>query len=58
MAALKAKIGEQRIQRGTKHNKEHILSQTLKNIGIDKKKFIADLEAVKKQGGLEINLKN
>lgn len=54
---LKAKIGEQRIQRASKQNKEKILDQTLRKIGIDKEKFKQDLEAVKKQGGMEISMK-
>lgn len=54
---LKSKLGEKRINRSSKLNKELILDKTLKNLGIEKDKFKADLEAVKKQGGLEINLK-
>ena len=54
---LKSKLGEKRINRSSKLNKELILDKTLKNLGIEKEKFKADLEAVKKQGGLEINLK-
>ncbi len=54
---LKSKLGEKRIDRSSKLNKELILDKTLKNLGIEKDKFKADLEAVKKQGGLEINLK-
>jgi hypothetical protein len=54
---LKSKLGEKRINRSSKLNKELILDKTLKELGIEKDKFKADLEAVKKQGGLEINLK-
>jgi hypothetical protein len=54
---LKSKLGEKRIDRSSKFNKELILDKTLKQLGIEKDKFKADLEAVKKQGGLEINLK-
>jgi len=54
---LKSKLGEKRINRSSKLNKEIILDKTLKKLGIEKDKFKADLEAVKKQGGLEINLK-
>jgi len=53
---LRAKIGEKRIQRSSKQNRENILDKTLKDIGIDKEKFKKDLEEVKKQGGLEMNL--
>ena len=53
---LKAKIGEKRIQRSNKEQKEKVLEKTLKNIGIDKEKFNKDLEAFKKQGGLKINM--
>jgi alcohol dehydrogenase class IV len=54
---LKSKLREKRINRTSKLNKELILDKTLKELGIEKDKFKADLEAVKKQGGLEINLK-
>ena len=54
---LKAKIAEKRISRSSKVQKEIVLDQTLKKLGIEKDKFKADLEAVRKQGGLEINLK-
>ena len=54
---LKSKLGEKRINRSSKLNKELILDKTLKNLGIEKDKFKADLEAVKKKVGLEINLK-
>jgi len=53
---LRAKIGEKRIQRSSKQNRENILDKTLKDIGNDKEKFKKDLEEVKKQGGLEMNL--
>ena len=54
---LHAKIEEKRISRSSKQQKEAVLDQTLKKIGIDKDKFRADLEAVRKQGGLEVNMK-
>lgn len=53
---LKAKIGEKRIQRSTKDHKEQVLDKTLKNIGIDKEKFKKDLEELKKQGGLKVDM--
>jgi ribosomal protein S4 len=53
-AKLKEKIALQRITRSTKEQKEHTLDRTLKRMGIDKDKLKADLEAVKKQGGLSI----
>lgn len=53
---LKAKIGEKRIQRSTKDHKEQVLNKTLKNIGIDKEKFKKDLEELKKQGGLKVDM--
>lgn len=55
-AMLKARIGEKKIQRSSKEKKENILEKTLKDIGIDKEKFKNDLEAIKKQGGLQISL--
>jgi|UniRef100_A0A6C0IZ61 hypothetical protein len=54
---LREKIGEKGISRTTKKNKEKILDKGLKDLGIDKEKFKEDLEKIKKQGGLEINLK-
>ena len=53
-AKLKEKIALQRITRSTKEQKEYTLDKTLKGMGIDKDKLKADLEAVKKQGGLSI----
>ena len=53
----RSKRGELRIKRSSKRQKEDMLEKTLKQIGIDKEKFKADLEAVKKQGGFEINMK-
>lgn len=45
----KSKRGEMRIQRSSKKKKEAVLDQILQQIGIDKEKFKADLEAVRKQ---------
>jgi hypothetical protein len=55
---LRSKIEEKKINRCSKKTKEAILENNLKKIGIDKNKLKEDLEAVKKQGGLEINIKN
>jgi len=54
---LREKIGEKGINRSTKKNKEKILEKGLKDLGIDQEKFKEDLEKIKKQSGLEINLK-
>jgi hypothetical protein len=53
---LRYKIGEGRISRSNKQHKELILEKTLKKMGLDKDKLKADIEAVKKQGGLTLNL--
>jgi len=53
---LRAKIGDSKISRGTKHSKEMVLENTLKKMGLDKDKLKSDIMAVKKQGGLTINL--
>jgi hypothetical protein len=53
-AKLREKIATQRITRSSKEQKEHTLDKTMKEMGIDKEKFKADLEAVKKQGGLSV----
>jgi len=55
---LKSKITEKQICRSGRNQKETILEKTLGSLGIDKDKFKADLEAIKKQGGLEISMKN
>jgi hypothetical protein len=55
---IRSKIGEKSILRSSKDNREAILDKVLHDIGIDKEKFKADLEAIKKQGGLELNIKN
>ncbi len=53
---LRAKIGESRISRSSKKSKEKVLGNTLKKMGLDKDKLKADIEALKKQGGLTVNL--
>mgnify|MGYP005987519343 FL=1 len=55
---LRAKIGESRISRSSKHNKEKVLDKELKKMGLDKEKLKADISAVKKQGGLTLNFSN
>ena len=55
---LKSKITEKQISRSGKIQRETVLEKTLGSLGIDKDKFKADLEAIKKQGGLEISMKN
>ena len=54
---LRDKLGEKCICRSSKKAKEEVLNKTLKHFGIEKDKLKADLDAVKKQGGLEIKLK-
>lgn len=53
---LKAKLEERKITRSSKKTKENILTKTLKKMNIDKEKLKADMEEVRKQGGLSINL--
>lgn len=53
---LRARIEEGKISRSSKVVKQDILDKTLKNMGIDKEKLEKDMEEVKKQGGLTINL--
>jgi len=55
---LRNKLGESRINRSGKRNKEQVLNKSMTNVGLDYKKLKADLEAIKKQGGLTLNLKN
>ena len=54
---LRAKLGEKCIGRSSKKAKEAVLSKTLKHFGIEKDTLKADIDAVRKQGGLEINIK-
>lgn len=54
---FRTKMEERKIGRSSKIIKENILEKTLKQLGVDKDKFKADLEAVKKQGGLQVDLK-
>lgn len=53
---LKSKIEEGRITRSSKKTKEMIFDKSLKKMGIEKEKLIEDMKAVKKEGGLSINL--
>lgn len=53
---LHAKIGEKKIGRGSKKQKEHVLEKTLNAFGLDKNKFKADIEAIKKQGGFTLDM--
>jgi hypothetical protein len=55
-AKLRAKIGEDRIKRSSKKQKDEILKTTLKDMGIDKEQMQKDMEAVKKQGGFTMTL--
>jgi ribosomal protein S4 len=47
---LRSKIGEKSIKRSSKISKENILDKTLGEMGIDKTRFMKDLEAVNKNG--------
>jgi len=54
---LREKLGEKQINRSSKKNKEQILDKSMSTMGLDYKKLKADLEAIKKQGGLTLNMK-
>lgn len=53
---LKAAIGEKKINRNKKQNKETILKNTLAEMGIDSEKLKEDLEKVNKEKGFSINI--
>jgi hypothetical protein len=53
---LRYTLEERKINRSTKETKEKILTKTLKKMNIDKEKLKVDMEEVRKQGGLSINL--
>jgi predicted DsbA family dithiol-disulfide isomerase len=48
---LRERIIERQIGRSSKENKDKVLTDTLKSMGIDKEKFKKDLEAMQKAGG-------
>lgn len=49
---LKSKILDKNLKRSSSNRKDILMDKNFKKMGIDKEKFKADLEAVKKQGGL------
>ena len=49
---LKSKILDKNLKRSSTKRKDILMDKNFKKMGIDKEKFKADLEAVKKQGGL------
>ena len=53
---LREKILHRQISRGPRETQEKILEKTLATLGVDKDKLKADLEAVRKQGGLTLNI--
>ena len=56
-AKLRSKIGEKKISRSGKVVKEKVMGTALNSIGLDLDKLKADIEAVRKQGGLTVNIK-
>jgi len=48
---LRSKIEERQIHRCPKEQKDKILTDTLKSLGIDKKKLMEELEIIQKAGG-------
>lgn len=54
---LKSIIREKTLNRSSKIQREETLTKTLASFGIDKDKLKEDLERIKKQGGMEINMK-
>lgn len=48
---LHSKLLTKKMGRISKEKKEHMISKSLKKMGIDKDKFKKDLEDLKKQGG-------
>jgi len=55
---LYSKMGERKIQRSTKKSKEKILEEGLKDMGIDKKKLMDDINRLQEMGGkLELDFK-
>uniref|UniRef100_A0A6C0H2S3 Uncharacterized protein n=1 Tax=viral metagenome TaxID=1070528 RepID=A0A6C0H2S3_9ZZZZ len=54
---LKSILLEKKLNRSSKIQREETLTKTLASFGIDKDKLKEDLERIKKQGGMEINMK-
>lgn len=54
-AMLTARIGEKRIQRSSKKNRENTLKKTLKDVDINYDDFKKAIETVKKSGGFSMN---
>ncbi len=55
---LKEKMQLLKLKRSTKRSRDTFVDNKLKNIGIDKDKLKNDMEQIKKQSGLKIDLKN
>lgn len=55
-AKLRLKLEEGKIMRSSKQTKQQIFDKTLKSMDIDTEKLRKDMEELKKQGGLSINL--
>jgi uncharacterized membrane protein len=57
--SLREAIGAKKIERSSKAARMNALDVTLKAIGLDKEKFIEDMEKVKKEQGntFEMNIK-
>jgi hypothetical protein len=55
--ALKERINAKQIGRSSKQNRENVLEKTLKEAGLDKKKFMEDLKNVGKDQTFEMSLK-
>jgi|TARA_Y100000389_G_scaffold106355_1_gene103311 hypothetical protein len=53
---LRDKITAGQLQRSSKQKKEYVVEKSLKKMGIDKEKLEKDMQAVKNQGGLSVNL--
>jgi hypothetical protein len=48
---LREKIEERKINRYPKEQKDKIFEETLKNLGIDKKRLMKELDVIQKAGG-------
>ena len=55
-AKLRSKLEEGKIMRSSKQTKQQIFDKTVKSMDIDTEKLRKDMEELKKQGGLSINL--
>lgn len=54
---LREVLGAKKIERSSKQNREKVLRETLGSIGIDKDRFMEDMEKVRKEQGNKVEMR-